>query len=434
MRNMMKLRRIFLSLLAIVILMCITAPTASYADRQANEAAEASEGKSGETDKELPGDTTEATDITRRVKIKAKPSCNVNSILDGRNTSVAAVKKDTVLTCTSKVEVGGLYIETEEPAGKIIIETDENAIEVNEENYLHFYVGGVDSGKFTVTFENSVTITNIRFLSKGALPDWVQIWEPAPSECDIMILPAHYDDDTLYFGGIAPWAIDQGASVVVAFYCDHRTEPYRKHEMLDGVWASGIRSYPVLGSYADSGLVDLQRAESQLADAGITWDDMLERQVEIYRKYKPQIILTMSMSGEYGHPQHIIYARLAAAAVFAAGDPATFPELAGKYGVHTVSKIYVHNYLSPTDRIILDLDSPLDSFDGRTPYEIAISAFSKHKTQVSGFISWLKGPMSAANIQDYSPCEWGLYYSEVGSGTSTDTFFDGITLIKDRGN
>ena len=115
---MMKLRRIFLSFLAIVILMCVTAPTASYADRQANEAAEASEGKSGETDKELPGDTTEATDITRRVKIKAKPSCNVNSILDGRNTSVAAVKKDTVLTCTSKVEVGGLYIETEEPAGK----------------------------------------------------------------------------------------------------------------------------------------------------------------------------------------------------------------------------------------------------------------------------------------------------------------------------
>ena len=253
---MMRLRRIFLSFLVVVIFMCVAAPLNSYADGKTGDNSAATEDRQGDTDKELSGETTKAADIIRRVKVKAKPSCNVNSILDERNTTAAALKKDTVLTCTSKQEVGGLYIETEEPAGKITIEAGDNVIEADEENYLHFYVGGVDSKQFTVTFENPVTVTNIRFLSKGALPDWVQIWEPAPPECDIMILPAHYDDDTLYFGGIAPWAIDQGASVVVAFYCDHRTEPYRKHEMLDGVWASGIHSYPVFGSYADSGLVD----------------------------------------------------------------------------------------------------------------------------------------------------------------------------------
>ena len=81
---------------------------------------------------------------------------------------------------------------------------------------------------------------------------------------------------------------------------------------------------------------------------------------------------------------------------------------------------------------MLDLDRPLDSFGEKTPYQITVAAFKKHKTQLSGFIGWLTGPGSARNIGSYSPCEWGLFYSHVGNDTSTDTFFDNITLIKDQ--
>ena len=417
-------------------LMCLAAPVSAYAERSEDGETAVSDSvpAGSDPDEAKAKDTTKAKDVTKNVSVKAKPKCNLNSVLDRNNATRSSLKKDTVLTCTSKKEIGGLYIETEAPAGSITITAGERKIEADEENFLHFYVGGIDAKKFKIKFNKAVTVTNIRFLTKGSLPDWVQFWEPAPQECDLMIMSAHYDDDTLYFGGIAPWALDQGASVVVAFYCDHRQEPYRKHEMLDAVWAYGVRYYPVFGAYADSGLVDYPTAVSQLRKSGITWEKMLERQVEIYRKYKPQIVLTHSVTGEYGHSQHILCEQISTEAAMMAGNENIFPDLTEKYGAHEVSKVYVHNYRGFLGKTVLDLDMPLESFDGRTPYEITVTAFRKHRSQVSGFIGWLTGPGSAAGIGSFSPCEWGLYYSSVGEDVSSDTLFDNIELIRERDN
>ena len=204
--------------------------------------------------------------------------------------------------------------------------------------------------------------------------------------------------------------------------------------MLDAVWAYGVHSYPVFGAYADSGLVDYPTAVYQLREAGITWEKMLERQVEIYRKYKPQIVLTHSVTGEYGHCQHILCEQISTEAAMMSGNENIFPELAEKYGAHEVSKVYVHNYKGFLGQTILDLDTPLESFKGKTPYEITVTAFKKHKSQAAGFMDWLTGPGSAAGIGSYSPCEWGLYYSSVGEDVSTDTIFDNIDLIRNREN
>lgn len=429
-----RLIRFITILLLAAVFLSLAAPLPVYAERsEAGETADSGNAP-GDTGSEAAKakDSTKAKDVTKNVTVKAKPKCNLNSILDRNNVTRSSLKKGTVLTCTSKKEIGGLYIETETPAGSITITAGDRTIETEEDSYLHFYTGGINAKKFTVTFHKAVSVTNIYFLTKGILPDWVQFWEPTPEQCDLMIMATHYDDDTLYFGGIAPWAMDQGASVIVTFYCDHRQEPYRKHEMLDGIWASGIRTYPVFGSYADSGLVDYPTAVSQLTEAGISWENMLERQVEIFRKYKPQIVLTHSFTGEYGHSQHILCEQISTEAAMMAGNEFVFPELTEKYGAHSISKVYIHNYYGPSGHIVLDLDRPLESFQGRSAYEITVDAFRKHKSQVSGFIGWLTGPGSAAGITSYSPCEWGLYYSTVGNDTHTDTVFDNITLIKEQ--
>ena len=371
----------------------------------------------------------EARDISTRVRMKAGRPLNKTPLVDGVNRTRVTLTAGTKLACTAREPVMGLYFETEAPAGRITVTVGDRVIEADEQNYLHFYLDGIDAAEFTILFQDKVSVANLHFLSEGSIPDWVQFWEPTPTECDLLLLPTHYDDESLYFGGVIPWALDRGAVVNVAYYCDHRTEPWRKHEMLNALWASGLRTYPIFGSFFDSWLVDLNTALRQLAVAGYGWEDIQERQVEIFRKYKPQVILTHSETGEYGHCQHILYERLCLETAMMAADETIFPELAEQYGAHSISKIYIHNFRSEAGQIFLDLDQPLDSFDDRTPYEITIDAFRKHKSQADAFIGWLKDPGAARNIADYSPCEWGLYYSRVGSDSRTDTIFENIRFL-----
>ena len=386
------------------------------------------DGEETAEEEELP----EAREITRWIQIKAGRSFDRASIMDRNIKSRLTVKEDTTLAITATREpVGGLYFEVDTLPCKITITVDDRVIEADPQ-FLHFYVGGIDAEKFTLTFHDTVKVTDIHFLSQGRLPDWVQLWEPTPPRCDLMIMAAHYDDESLFFGGIIPWALDQGAVVNVAYFCDHRNALHRTHEMLNGLWTSGLRTYPVFGTYPDSGLVDFNTATLQLNNAGYSWEDLLWRQVEVLRMYKPQVILTHSQSGEYGHGRHVLYEELCTDAAMMAGVAEVFPNLTEVWGAHSVRKVYVHNYRSFAGQIWLDLDQPLDSFGGRTPYQITIEAFLKHKSQQGAFTSWLKGPGSAAGIVTYSPCDWGLYYSSVGPDTRADTFFENITFYADQ--
>ena len=59
-----------------------------------------------------------------------------------------------------------------------------------------------------------------------------------------------------------------GYNVQVVYVCDHHNfEAYRIHEMLDGLWAVGIRTYPVIGNFPD--YVTTDRVEEALRVVGV---------------------------------------------------------------------------------------------------------------------------------------------------------------------
>ena len=354
------------------------------------------------------------------------------SILDGSNMSHAVIPEDFVISALSDVPVGGVYIESDEPVGTMHVSFDGRTIDRTENTFLHFYIDGISADELMIWFDKSVSITDIHFFSEGEKPDYVQTWEPVLERPDVLLLPAHYDDELLYFGGVIPWCIERGASVMVAYFCSHEFEEHRKHEMLDGLWESGIRNYPIFGEYHDSGNVFLDDALWRLKYDGYEWEDLLERQVRIYRQFKPQVVLTHAEDGEYGHCQHILYELLAVEAAAVSGDADFFPDSAEKYGVYEVPKVYVHDYVSDHGQIVLDLDQPLETRNGMTSYEVTVAALKKHATQVDYFYSWLILPQRASEIRNYSPCRWGLYITNVGDDTSTDTFFDNIILLNDK--
>jgi hypothetical protein len=67
-------------------------------------------------------------------------------------------------------------------------------------------------------------------------------------------------------------------------------------------------------------------------------------------------------------------------------DPDQFPDSAQTYGLWDTPKAYFH--LLKDNQIIMDWDRPLESFGGKTAFEVSIyQGFASHKTQVPDFSS-----------------------------------------------
>ena len=75
----------------------------------------------------------------------------------------------------------------------------------------------------------------------------------------------------------------------------------------------------------------------------------------------------------------------------------------------------------------MDWDQPLESFDGMTAYEVTKElGFPCHVSQVSGFLWYMAGADTAAEVAQYSPCEYGLYRSTVGPDVKKNDFFENV--------
>ena len=134
------------------------------------------------------------------------------------------------------------------------------------------------------------------------------------------------------------------------------------------------------------------------------------------RRYRPDVLVTHDLDGEYGHPQHKITARHMEEAVRAAKDPSRYPESAGKYGVWEVKKLYIH--LLDENAVYMDWDTPSQALGGRTPLEVATLGFQQHRSQQRAY------SMDDGIIYDYT--KFGLLYSAVGEDVNRNDLFENI--------
>ena len=184
----------------------------------------------------------------------------------------------------------------------------------------HFRIVG-DSGK-----ESYLKINEVFVFGDGDLPDWVQRWEPTPEKADLLLLVAHPDDELIFFGGTIPtYAVERGMNVVVAYMSYSNTT--RRSELLNGLWHLGVRQYPVIGSFADVYMKTLDEAYSRWRKK-----DSRAYVAELIRQYKPDVMLTHDINGEYGHGAHKLCASVAQYCVERTGDEAFMPESAEKWG------------------------------------------------------------------------------------------------------
>lgn len=244
----------------------------------------------------------------------------------------------------------------------------------------------------------NLCISKIAVYTPGDPPYYAPHWQPFSGRADLLVVATHPDDEQLYLGPVAPTYIDQGKKVITMFtdFAARR----RRLEAEEAVWSSGVRTYPVVDN-----------------DKQFSLDYLVQYIVEEIRKYKPAVVVTQDIKGEYGHAKHKRTCHAAQIAFREAGDPSYFPESAAKYGVWNPAKLYIHLY--QTQQLVLDITKPLEAYGGETALQVVQNAYLRHVSQHNSRKLPVKGK--------YDFRKYGLFDTRVGPDMLHDSMFENIT-------
>jgi LmbE family N-acetylglucosaminyl deacetylase len=332
---------------------------------------------------------------------------------------------------TAEEDICFLYIVWDRIPGPWTLaeETNGSALEMQcgQGLFLHEYVA-LDAPSKHVTLKapaDGCLLCDIFCYGAGDVPANVQQWKPYCEDADMLLISTHADDEHLFFGGTMPtYAGELGYDVQIAYLTHHWEQPVRPHELLDGLWTVGMTHYPVISTFTDYYSDNLEHAKT-------LWDlDEVEAyEVMLLRRFKPEVVIDHDVNGEYGHGAHMLNTWVLQQAIEWAADPSwradetaaagSYLEAAQKLPAFQVSKVYLH--LWPENAVHMNWDKPLERFDGKTAFEMAVEGFACHASQQQWFKVGRKGVFDCM--------AFGLYYTNVGVDTQLDDpdFFENIT-------
>ena len=362
-----------------------------------------------------------------------------DSVTDGKYATwwASTTRKNPWIEIASGQPAYGLYLcFTELPDSYAVQEQNGEvwttiAEEVHPQFYHAFFeLNGQETIRVLCTAEGTdvIGLSEIHVFGQGDIPAWVQRWEPPAEKADILFFVAHPDDEILFFGGAIPtYAAEKGKSVQVAYLTDSVT--FRRSEALNGLWAMGVRHYPVFGWVVDKYPITDKVTDGYIYAGGE--DKVLEWVTELFRKFRPEVVVTLAEIGEYGHPQHKMTADSAEKCFALAADAGSYPASAARYGTWQVKKLYHHQYGDEErEQTVFDWDQPLAAFGGKTGAEIAEEAFALHVSQQGAGIR-RRGRFEVFTVRkfgvDFYPYNrYVLYSTTVGGDTEKNDFLEHI--------
>lgn len=326
--------------------------------------------------------------------------------------STLTIRSDETITVSSTDSISSLYFIWDTVPENYVIRWDGGSITCGAYGFLHDYVTlpqPVNQVEIVFPGGYDRTLCDLFGYTCGYAPADVQVWQPPCEEADILVFPTHADDDAIFFGAlIAYYAIERELAVQTAFMVDHWREPHRAHERLNGLWAMGIRNYPILGTAPDTDTYDFRDAMYIYSSSNI-----LQWQVDLIRRFRPLVVVGHDLEGEYGNGGHKVNAHFLTQAIHAAKDPLQFPVSAKTYGTWETPKLYLHLYRE--NELFLDVTTPMEKDPlGRSPFEAAEDGFAAHVSQRRWATVQYDGD------PDYDCRRFGLYYTAVGLDTTAD--------------
>lgn len=359
-------------------------------------------------------------------------------LFDGNISQDVTGADGTRVTLGYKDGMGFLYLIFNLPYGTYTVTNDDTGETrvFGQGGFLNAYIDlegtfGTAPTTVTLTFNSgAVHLNEIFVYTTGKVPDHIQRWEePKEGQMDLVLFSTHGDDEQLFFAGLLPYyGAELDYEVMVVYLTDHhnRLGPVRRREMLAGLWAVGITTYPVFGPFSDIYCKSTEIAYGLHSGQGESKEELQSFVVEQVRRFKPLVAVGHDpVFGEYGHGQHMMYAELLCNALELAQDPEQFPESAEKYGTWDVPKTYLH--LWKENPIIMDWDQPLEAFDGMTAFQVTKElGFKCHQSQQESFSWYLANAETAADVALHNPREYGLYRSTVGPDVEKNDMFENL--------
>ncbi len=377
------------------------------------------------------------------------------NVTDGNRGTYSVCEETGRITISAESGIAGIYVEFDRIPTEWTLINPANGAEVTCGSYgfLHEFVDvqalfEVLPQSLYLEFADGTVVADVYAFSEGDLPAWVQVWLPPCDEADLLLLTSHSDDEQLFFSGVLPYyAGERRLQVQVAYIVQHFEangvmNHQRPHELLDGLWTVGVRNYPVMSEFPDlyaeskDRKAALEQALKVYESAGIAYTDFLGYIIECLRRFKPLVVVSHDLDGEYGHGTHVVCAQALTEAIALAADETAYPESAQIYGTWETEKVYLHLY--EENKILMNWDIPLDSFDGKTAFEVSQEGFGCHKSQHwTWFYKWMYGTAErpiekASDIRSYSPCHYGLFYTKYDADTIGGDFFENVVTYEER--
>ena len=368
---------------------------------------------------------------------------------DGSERSHTLTEAGGSVTITREDGISFLYIVFDRIPEKWTLTdiSDGTQADCGENSYLHEYVDvssklGSTPETVRLDFPAGTSIDEIYAFGEGDIPDWVQRWSPPCEQADLLLLSSHADDEQLFFAGVLPmYAGERGLNVQVVYLVNHfynaeYERVCRPHEQLDGLWTVGVRNYPVMSDFPDLYSESFDGALAAYVWYGFEYNDFTEYITGVLRRFKPLVVVSHDVNGEYGHGTHVLCTAALMDSIVSAADETEYPESAELYGTWETEKTYLHLY--PENPLTLDLDTPLSAFDGKTAFQVSQDGFAKHTSQHwTYFYGWMYGKNGqavtrASDIRIWSPCYYGLYSTSVGYDTAGGDFMENIVPYAER--
>lgn len=365
-----------------------------------------------------------AREITADCALSGTPAKSIAQMRDGKYLTRWLAPSNGTLKATAPQgeAIYGVYIQAYGTGCAFAVQTMDDAgkwadAAVCETDYLTGYAS-IPQGAQAIRIRprdrgTRLSIAELHLFAGGETPDWVQRWEAPCTDAELLVLAAHPDDELLFMGGTIPYYAGQRQMEVQVAYLVPST-PYRKLELLDGLWMCGVRHYPDLGPFPDVYGVSLR---GMYREKGWQESRVLRYVVGLYRRYRPEVVVTHDVNGEYGHGAHKVASDAAQRCIALAADAVWQDKRLAYAEPWQVKKLYLHLY--EEGQIRMNWRVPLPAFGGKTAFDMAEAAFGCH-------ISQQKTDYRVEDSGPYDNAVFGLAYSAVGEDEAKDDFFEHI--------
>ncbi len=348
---------------------------------------------------------TEAAELTKDCRFIYAPRSTGKSTMT--DASYLTYYSGAYLEVVSPTPCYGLYFSFAQREGDIAVQVpDENGgwttLLTEDRHYTNTYLAlpGIERLRLVPRSSETLHISEIHLFGEGALPAWVQDWQPFEGKADLLVLSAHCDDELLFFGGVIPYYAGERQMKVIVCYLTDQTHT-RRSEALDGLWTCGVRAYPEMGVFRD---IKVDHANECYPYWG---KEAVQAHIAgLIGRYQPEVMVTHDIRGEYGHGAHKVCAEMAMHYADTQDE-----------GGWQVKKLYLHLYKQ--NSLTMDWRQPLVSFGGRTAFDVAKAAFKCHVSQRSNGLIVQDWGQYANNL-------FGLYHTTVGPDNGALDFFENI--------